>query len=62
MVKELVFSVSCRMMAITWNNNLLQTNHILYGNSSRIIQSWCYLFSEIWYPCFHISLRWNELA
>jgi len=56
MVKELVFSVSCRMTAITRNNTLLQTNHILYGNSSQIIQSWCYLFSEIWYPFVSISV------
>jgi len=56
MVKELVFSVSRRITPITWNNNLLQTNHILYGNSSWIFQSWCYSFSEIWYPFVFISV------
>jgi len=56
MVKELVLSVSRRITAITWNTNILQTNRILYWNISWIIQSWCYLFSEIWYPFVFISV------
>jgi hypothetical protein len=55
-LQKSVFSVSRRTTAITWNTNLLQTNHILYWNSSQIIQLWCYLFSEIWYPSVFISV------
>jgi len=55
-LQKSVFSVSRRTTAITWNTSLLQTNHILYWNISQIIQLWCYLFSQIWYPFVFISV------